>query len=72
MATSNHVFLHEHYLKRNKRGVSLLELAADLGELHQAGLHGQSQLPGGDHQPAVLIRVVGDRDAQGPATQPWT
>ena len=52
--------------------MSLLELAADLGELHQAGLHGQSQLPGGDHQPAVLIRVVGDRDAQGPATQPWT
>ena len=65
----------QHKVKRDKnlkRWVSLLELAADLGELHQAGLHGQRQLPGRDHQPAVLIRVVSHGDAQGPRTQHLT
>lgn len=45
----------------------LLEFAADLGELHQAGLHGQRQLAGGDHQTTVLVGVVGHWNPQSPA-----
>lgn len=51
---------------RRRHRMVLLELAADLGELDQAGLHGQRQLAGRDHQTTVLVGVVGHWDPQSP------
>lgn len=50
-------------------GMSLLEFTANFGELNQAGLHGQRQLAGRDHQATVLVRVVRHRDAQSPESR---
>lgn len=43
----------------------LLEFTAYLGELNQAGLHGQRQLTSRDHQAAVFVRVVRHGHCQG-------
>lgn len=45
----------------------LLEFPADFGELDQAGLHGERQLAGRDHQTAVLVRVLRHWNSQGSA-----
>lgn len=53
-------------LKDLENMMHLLEFTADFGELHQAGLHGQSQLASRDHQATVFIGVVRHRDPQSP------